>query len=324
MTKVLLLVVTGLALVLGSTRCAALETLQMYGVGAVDITDTSAVIRWCHEENNRRGTVEYGLTEEYGTTANESQAAQQIIREVIPGEAKLLWEHKVQVMDLLPATTYYFRIKGTESRGSFTTDPSPEFEITSYEVTNSGYGARVRVQFESNVDGVEVKLLDPSRSMVSEPRTTLPSDHEVAFGIHTRNAPPVSGVWTLVANYEGTEIDRFTFEHAFAGTIVTITKVTLYWEGGPSSFTLARVSVDATNTGDMPADLDAPAEVHVGSRLALVEPWSVSFIEAGEDETVILDADITGVPAGQTTFKVILKGPNGEVVSTYTSTVTPS
>lgn len=322
--KVSLLVVIGLALVLGSTSCAALETLQMYGVGAVDITDTSAVIRWCYEENNRRGAVEYGLTEQYGTTANESQSPQQKIVEVISGQAEMMWEHRVELKDLLPATTYYFRIKGTESSGSFTTDPLPEFEITSYEVTNDSYGANVRVQFESNVDGVEVKLLDPTGSMVSEPRATLPSHYEVAFGIHTRNAPPVSGVWTLVANYEGTEIDRFTFEHAFAGTVVNITKVTLYWEGGPSSYTLAHVSVDATNTGDVPADVDAPAEVYVGSQLALVEPWSINSVGAGEDETIIFDANITNVPAGQTTFKVILKGPNGEVVSTYASTATPS
>lgn len=314
---VLCLVVTGLS-------CTAWKTLQIKYQRDNEVTDTSAVLHW-YSGNRKACTVEYGLTEKYGTTVEENDSPKWTeYRDESMSEGEYMWLHQVELTDLLPETTYYFKIPGTWVSDSFTTKPAPEFKITGYEVSNDVDGARLQIEFATNVYGVGLRFLDPSGSQVAEPHTTG-YEREFGFRMATNNGPPVSGRWTLVASYQGEEIDRFTFDHSFAGTIVTITKVTLDWEGGPFSYTLANVYVEATNSGDLPANVRAPAEVTVAGRGVLVQPGIHDRIAAGGSETIALhDVNIADIPAGQTTFRVVLKGPNGEVVSTYSSTITPS
>ena len=324
MTKLVGLVVIILGLVVGSIGCTAIKTLQIEHVEVNEVTDTSAVIYW-YSDDREAGAVEYGLTEEYGITVEESDPPKWTeYWDESTAEGKYMWQNQVQLKDLLPGTRYYYRIPGTWVSDSFTTKPAAEFKITNYEVENSFDGTFLRIQFTTNVSGVELRFLDPSGSEVTEPYTTG-YGRECSFKMAGSNGPPVSGKWTLIANYDGAEIARSTFDHSFAGTIVTITGVRLIWQGGPSSYTLKDVYVDAKNSGDLPANVDALAEVSIDGKQAEVQPGIHSRILAGEEQTIFLDdVGITGVPAGETTLKVVLKGPNGEVVSTYISTVTPS
>lgn len=324
MTKLVGLVVIILGLVVGSIGCTAIKTLQIEHVEVNEVTDTSAVIYW-YSDDRQAGAVEYGLTEEYGMTVEESDPPKWTeYWDESTAEGKYMWQNQVQLKDLLPGTTYYYRIPGTWVSDSFTTKPAAEFKITSYEVENSFDGTFLRIQFTTNVYGVEVRFLDPSGSEVTEVLNSS-SMRGISFGMARTNGPPVSGRWTFIANYEGVELARFTVDHSFTGTIVTVTKVTLDWDGGPSSYTLANVYVEATNSGDLPADVNALAEVSVDGKQTPVQPGIHTDIPPGGTETIaLLGVDITDIPAGETTFKVVLKGPNGELVSVYSCTVTPS
>ena len=203
--------------------------------------------------------------------------------------------------------------------------PSPtqtEFQLTEWSVIDDEGTAALQALITAG-DAINLILTDPDGIDKDSCEQCL---SEVKLKLASKGETPKAGRYTLlVKDVWGNEITTQTFD--FEGAKLAISGISLGWgQFLVDGLCLRRIEFTVTNRGDIPAYIST-GKIDIGGREGSV---SLNRVVLPDSEKLISQSKaqyemggyVTKVPGGEKTLTLKLKDSAGEVLYTYSETVT--